>query len=165
MFEFKKQCKIIYFFLIIFLGISFIFSNNRVMAMNNNEVRNINDLSIEEIKNNIKNKIDEILSQIKKLSDEILQYDRLNLNTMNLKKKLKYLDIKIKKFYIQIGLCNTLIEINQQIWDFSYKRQQLIIKINSPDKEHFDIENCKQITIKVIKLQNKQKELIKKLKH
>ncbi|WP_017193078.1 hypothetical protein [Italian clover phyllody phytoplasma] len=66
--------------------------------MHNNEASTSNNLSsFTDIRNNIENKIDENLSRSKYLSNKILQYDRLNLNTMNLKKQLKVLGIRIKR--------------------------------------------------------------------
>ncbi|MCQ9618465.1 MAG: hypothetical protein NOI47_000046 [Candidatus Phytoplasma pruni] len=62
-------------------------------------------------------------------------------------------------------IINTLFEMNEQIWDLSYYRQQLFMKICSLNKEKFDIENYVQTTNKIIKLQKNYKELLKKIKN
>ncbi|WP_341266502.1 SVM family protein [Candidatus Phytoplasma fraxini] len=55
MIKLKNQCKTIYLCLITFIGLLFIFNNNRVMAMNDNEAGTSNASSIEEIITNLKN--------------------------------------------------------------------------------------------------------------
>ncbi|MBS2126603.1 SVM family protein ['Fragaria x ananassa' phyllody phytoplasma] len=162
MFKSKNQFKIIYLYLICFIGILFIFNNHQVMAMNNqNNILNEEYLIHNEI--TIKNKINQLFSQSKNLSNKISHCNKLDLNTMNLKKQLKVLDVQILNLYKQLGIYNILNDINKKIWDLSHKRQQLIIKINSSNKEQLDIENYEKIIIKIIKLQDQYKKLIPEL--
>ncbi|WP_323847600.1 MAG: SVM family protein [Phytoplasma sp.] len=161
MFKLKNKFKTIYFCLITFIGLLFVFNNHKVVAMHNQ-----NNNSFEE--DLLKNRICEVLSQKQNLSNKILQCDRLNLNTINLKKQLKILDVKKQNIYRQLGVYNTLNEINKQIWDYSNNKQQLFIKIINSSNQEQNLkelnDNYKQIIEKNNNLQKKYQMLIKTLK-
>lgn len=141
MFKLKNKFKTIYFCLITFIGLLFVFNNHKVVAMHNQ-----NNNSFEE--DLLKNRICEVLSQKQNLSNKILQCDRLNLNTINLKKQLKILDVKKQNIYRQLGVYNTLNEINKQIWDYSNNKQQLFIKIINSSNQEQNLKNLMIITNK-----------------
>ncbi|MDC9032295.1 SVM family protein [Columbia Basin potato purple top phytoplasma] len=120
MFQLQNQFKIISFCLFIFLGL-FLITNNSVMAMNN-----LND------ENSINNEINKLYLERKNLATKISYFHIHHLDDdVNLQKELHNLDQTIKNLYQRLSDVNNLKYINEKIWDYSYERNQVAIKILS----------------------------------
>ncbi|QKX95732.1 SVM family protein [Candidatus Phytoplasma asteris] len=148
MFQLQNQFKIISFCLFIFLGL-FLITNNSVMAMNN-----LND------ENSINNEINKLYWERKNLATKISYFHIHHLDDdINLQKELHNLDQTIKNLYQRLSDVNNLKYINEKIWDYSYERNQVAIKILSrsyQDPTMQELITNHQELVKIIKNLNQK---------
>ncbi|MCQ9618875.1 MAG: SVM family protein [Candidatus Phytoplasma pruni] len=150
MIKLKKQFKIIYLCLITFIGLLFI-NNNKVIAMNN-----LND------ENSINNEINKIYLERKKIATQISYFHIYHLeDDVELQKKLNNLDQTIKNLYQRRSDVNILKYINEQIWHYSYERNQIVNKIFSYSYQDPTIQELNLSYQELIqKIQNLQQKYI-----
>ncbi|XXP77403.1 MAG: SVM family protein [Lettuce witches'-broom phytoplasma] len=127
MFKSKNQFNIIYLCLIAFLGLLFIFNTHQIMAMNN---YNLTD------SNSINNKINELYLERKNLATKISYLLIYDVDVTKFQQQLYNLVQIIQNLYQRLSIVNTLKDINNQIWKFSYERNQIAIKILSCSFSH-----------------------------
>ncbi|PQP79250.1 effector protein [Candidatus Phytoplasma phoenicium] len=148
MFKLQNQFKIISIYLFIFLGL-FLITNNSVMAMNN-----LND------ENSINNEINKLYWERKNLATKISYFHIHHLDDdINLQKELHNLDQTIKNLYQRLSDVNNLKYINKKIWDYSYERNQVAIKILSrsyQDPTMQELIKNHQELVKIIKNLNQK---------
>nr|ABU55732.1 hypothetical protein precursor [Malaysian periwinkle yellows phytoplasma] len=148
MLQLQNQFKIISFCLFIFLGL-FLITNNSVMAMNN-----LND------ENSINNEINKLYWERKNLVTKISYFHIHHLDDdINLQKELHNLDQTIKNLYQRLSDVNNLKYINEKIWDYSYERNQVAIKILSrsyQDPKMQELITNHQELVKIIKNLNQK---------
>ncbi|TKA87953.1 MAG: putative secreted protein, SAP42-like [Candidatus Phytoplasma asteris] len=115
MIKLQKKIQIIYLCLITFIGILFILNDNQVMAMNN-----LND------ENTINKEINKLYLERKELTKQIKYFDIYHLDdNIKLQKQLHNLDQTIKNLYQRLSDIKLLKYINEQIWNYSYERNQI----------------------------------------
>jgi hypothetical protein len=153
MFKLKNQFKIISIILFICLGLLFMVNNNhQVMAMNNYDLNN---------PNSINNKINDLYLERKELVAQILSFSIYNLDISHIQEKIYHLDQKIKSLYQRLSIINILQEINKQIWDYSYQRNQIVLKIFCLSFEEETIEELHNNHQKIIqKIHNLRQKYI-----
>ncbi|MCQ9618825.1 MAG: SVM family protein [Candidatus Phytoplasma pruni] len=150
MIKLKNQLNIIYLCLITFISLLFIF-NNKVMAMNN-----LND------ENSINNEINKLYLERKELTTKIKYFRIYHLDDdIKLQKKLNNLDQTIKNLYQMRSDVNILKYINEQIWHYSYERNQVVNKIFSYSYQDPTIQELNLSYQELIqKIQNLQQKYI-----
>ncbi|MDV3198037.1 MAG: SVM family protein [Vigna little leaf phytoplasma] len=157
MFKLQNKFKIINFCLLIFLGLLFKMNHNQVMAMNN-----LNN------ENYINNKINKLYLERKELATKISYFRIHHLDDdVQLQKQLNNLDQKMKKLYQRICDIKNLNYINEQIWHYSYERNQIANKILSISYQNPIIQelitNHQTLIIKIKNLNQKYINLQYKL--
>ncbi|MDV3167255.1 MAG: SVM family protein [Vigna little leaf phytoplasma] len=157
MFKLQNKFKIINFYLFIFLGLLFTMNHNQVMAMNN-----LNN------ENYINNEINKLYLERKELATKISYFRIHHLDDdVKLQKQLNNLDQQMKKLYQRICDIKNLNYINEQIWRYSYERNQIANKILSISYQNPIIQelitNHQKLMIKIKNLNQKYINLQYKL--
>ncbi len=156
-FRLKKQLYLFTMVLFSFLGLFFIINNHQVMAMNN-----LND------ENSINNEFHKLYSEKKVLINKISHLRIYHLDgDIKLQKQLDNLDKKIKNLHQRLSIVKILNYINEQIWNYSYERNQIAIQILSRSFQDPSIqelnENHQQIIKKIKNLRQQYINLQYKL--
>ncbi|MDV3144251.1 MAG: hypothetical protein Q8744_01575 [Sweet potato little leaf phytoplasma] len=87
-----------------------------------------------------------------------MHFNKLNLNPYNLIRQSKDLDQNMTDLYKRIAHLNALNCINQKIWQYSYERNQIAIKI-------FSLSGLYQDTTMIEELNKKHQEIIQKIQN
>nr|ABA25855.1 hypothetical protein [Phytoplasma sp. CPh] len=144
-FRLKKQLYLLTMVLFSFLGLFLFTNNHQVMAMNN-----LND------ENSINNELNKLYSEKEELITKISYLSVYHLDgDIELRKQLDNLDKKIEKFCQRLSAVKILSYINEQIWHYSYERNQIAIKTLSLSNRDPSIKE----------LNVKHQQIIKKIKN
>ncbi|MDV3143890.1 MAG: SVM family protein [Candidatus Phytoplasma australasiaticum] len=146
---YRNKLYFLLLFLVGYLGLFLLINIHPVMAMDG---YNPND------PHSIKNEILKISSKREKISKKILHFNKLNLNPYNLIRQSKDLDQNMTDLYKRIANLNALNCINQKIWQYSYERNQIAIKILS-------LSGLYQGTTMIEELNKKHQEIIQKIQN
>lgn len=144
---FKLKTNLLFFRIVLFIGLGLflIINNHQVIAMNN-----LND------ENSINNEINKLYLEQKELATKISYFRIYHLDDdIKLQKQLYNLDQTIKNLHQRLFDIKLLKYINEQIWNYSYERNQIANIILSRSYQDPTIQE----------LITNHKKLVKKIKN